>query len=67
MLCCAFDVSWRIDTPLVALRVVNVRLHNSFEIRNNVFYYLSVRTKWPLSIRANGHLLLNSEKVLTKC
>lgn len=40
-----------------------IQNHLTYYLYNHVAIWLNDSTKWPASIRANGHLLLNSEKV----
>lgn len=50
---------------------VNMRVSGKDLIQNHLSYYLFVHVaiwkdfpeRWPIGIRANGHLLLNNEKV----
>lgn len=41
-----------------------IQNHLSYYLFNHVAMWKDQPEKWPISVRANGHLLLNNEKVL---
>jgi leucyl-tRNA synthetase len=44
-----------------------VQNHLTYLLFNHVAIWKNDESKWPVSIRANGHLLLNNEKVFCRC
>lgn len=43
-----------------------IQNHLSYYLFNHVAIWKNRPERWPVSVRANGHLLLNNEKVIKK-